>query len=206
LASRGLTDEEPVVARFRLGVVDDPLPGHEMYRGMLAIPYMRRAADGSWTVVSMRFRCIEPDCEHRGHGKYNTVPGDRPRLYNTVALVEQDDEIAITEGELDAVTATACGVPAVAVPGVEAWRDYFRPAFEGYETVYVLADNDIPKVYDGCPRCKGECRGHNPGMEFARRMAKELPNAKVIPMPSGEDVNSTVLLHGKTAFLERLGK
>src|SRR5690606_22396316 len=43
LASRGFQPGNTAVGKFRLGYVADPLPGHEMYRGMLAIPYLRRS-------------------------------------------------------------------------------------------------------------------------------------------------------------------
>lgn len=190
LAKRGLMGASVAkeVSRFRLGYVDEPLTGHEMYRGMLAIPYLRRDNDGQWSVVSIRFRCIREGCEHQNHGKYMSLPADRPRLYNTLALITEDDEIGMSEGELDALTASACGIPTVGVPGVEAWKDHFTEPFRGYETVYIFADGD------------------DPGMRFATSVAKKLPNAKIVPMPKGEDVNSTVLKHGKKAFLGRLGK
>lgn len=187
LAKRALNfpSVKPAVDKFMLGYVNDPLPGHEMFRGYLAIPYLRWSQEHGWAVVSIRFRCIQ-DHEHRGHGKYMTVAGDRPRLYNTLALLKESAVIAITEGELDAITAQVAGMPAVGVPGAQAWQSYFREPFLGYREVFVLADGD------------------EPGMQFAHTVAKELPNAKVIPMPPGEDVNSLVLTKGKQALLERI--
>jgi hypothetical protein len=177
----------PEAGQFRLGYVAEPLPGHEYYRGMLAIPYLRRSTDKGWSVVSIRFRCIE-DHEHHGHGKYNTIPGDKARLYNAIALTKENDRIAVTEGELDAVTASICGIPAVGLPGANSWQDYFREPFLGYQNVYVLADGD------------------EPGMRFAHSVGTHLPNAVTIPMPTGEDVNSFVLKNGKEALLERMPK
>jgi len=183
LATRGLTAPsiKDEVSQFRLGYVADPLPGHEMYRGMLAIPYLRWSQEHGWSVVSIRFRRIS------GEGsKYLTVAGDRPRLYNTLALLKKSSVIAITEGEIDAITAQACGIHTVGVPGAQAWRPHFREPFLGYRDVFVLADGD------------------GAGLKFAREVAKTLPNAKVIPMPSGEDVNSLVFSRGKQALLERI--
>jgi hypothetical protein len=187
LAARGLfgTSAERFVDKLRIGYVADPLPGHEMYRGMLCIPYLRQGHDRDWSVVSLRFRCIE-DHAHQGHGKYNTQPGDRPRLYNTRSLIQAHDTIAICEGEFDTITALAVGVEAVGVPGATSWQPHFRDPFLGYETVYVLADGD------------------EAGYRFARTIAETLPNAKIIPCPPGEDVNSLVVNHGKQALLERL--
>lgn len=171
--------------RFMLGYVADPLPGHEMFKGFLAVPYLRRSEEHDWATVSIRFRCIE-EHDHKGHGKYMTASGDRPRLYNTLALLRDSAKIAITEGEFDAITAQVCGLPAVGVPGAQAWQPHFREPFLGYRDVYILADGD------------------EAGMGFANTVASTLPNAKIIPMPPGEDVNSLVVLKGKEALMERL--
>lgn len=179
LASRGLSRKYQDL--FSLGYVEDPLPGHEMYRGMLAIPYLRPGG----LVASIRFRCIE-DHEHQFHGKYNTVPGDRPRMYNTQDLVTSQDVIAICEGEIDTITAHLCGIPAVGIPGVQLWKKHFREPFLGYESVFIFADGD------------------EPGRNFAASLKKDLPNGKVIPMPPGEDVNSFVLKHKAAGLKERI--
>lgn len=183
LQTRGLGWDsiKQAVNRFRLGYVGDPLPGHEQFRGFLAIPYLRWSADKEWAVVSMRFRRITGD-----GAKYLTVAGDRPRLYNTLALLKDTASIAITEGELDAITTTICGVDAVGVPGAQAWQPWFREPFLGYRNVFILADGD------------------DPGMAFATKVASTLPNGKIIPMPRGHDVNSLVSLKGKDALLERI--
>lgn len=188
LENRGLLRPavRPKTEAFRLGYVAEPHPGHEMYRGMLAIPYLRRGDNGDWSVVSLRFRCLE-DHEHKQHGKYNTTPGDRPRLFNTLALLRPNPTMLITEGEIDALTAQVYGFDAVAVPGATAWQPRFREPLLGYETVFILADGD------------------EPGMRFATNVAKELPNAKVIPCPQGEDVNSWITTpDGFAEFKERI--
>lgn len=187
LGKRGLgfPSIRPEVDKFMLGFVDDPLPGHEQYRGMLAIPYLRWSRKNGWAVVSIRFRCVL-DHDHRGHGKYMTQAGDRPRLYNTVALLKHSPIAAITEGEIDAMTAQVCGIPAVGVPGATSWKPYFAEPFLGYRDVFILADGD------------------EAGMQFAHHVAGELPNARIVPCPPGEDVNSLVISKGKQALLERI--
>lgn len=187
LATRGLRYDSvrAEVDRFMLGYVDEPLPGHEMFRGFMAIPYLRWSREHGWIVVSIRYRCIE-DHDHKGHGKYMTAPGDQTWLYNTLALLREVPEVAITEGEIDAITAQVAGIPAVGVPGATNWRPYMRELFLGYKTVYVLADGD------------------EAGMKFANSVAETLPNSRVIPMPPGEDVNSLVIGQGKQALLERM--
>ncbi|AXH46798.1 DNA primase [Mycobacterium phage Acolyte] len=179
LASRDLLD--PQVRPFGLGYVDDPLPGHEMYRGCLAIPYMRWSPWRNWSVAAIRYRRLDG-----GKPKYMTMPGDKPRLYNTAALTRYSRDMAITEGELDAITAELAGIPTVGVPGAQMWKAHFRELFLGYRNVNILADGD------------------EPGLEFAKSVAKTLPNARIIPMPDGEDVNSLVMTQGKDALLERI--
>ncbi|GAA1585704.1 toprim domain-containing protein [Nocardia ninae] len=170
-----------------LGFVAEPLPGHEDYSGFLAIPYLRTAADGVLSVVSIRFRCIATDCEHQGHGKYMTLAGDRPRLYNSADLLVPSRFILLTEGELDAIAAHRIGLPAVGIPGSTAWQPHFREPFLGYESAIIPADGD------------------KPGRKFAVQTSKHLPNSKVIYLPDGEDVNSLIMSEGPKAFKERLG-
>ncbi|MGW6624250.1 toprim domain-containing protein [Nocardia sp. NPDC055002] len=185
--SLGFPSIKEKMDRFMLGYVVDPLPGHEMYKGMLAIPYLRWSQEHGWAVVAIRFRCIEDhSCKALRHGKYQTMPGDRPRLYNTMALLETSPIIAITEGEIDAITASVCGIPTVGVPGATSWQQHFREPFLGYREVFILADGD------------------EPGLDFAKGIAKSLPNGKVIPCPPGEDVNSLVSKQGPKALMERI--
>jgi DNA primase len=177
---------------FRLGVVTNPLPGHEPYRGRLCIPYLTRAG-----VVSLRFRCIgteHPDIEDckdvPGHPKYLGLPGDTLRLFNPEALHKSTDHLVITEGEIDAITAVQAGLPAVGLPGVSALREYTPRMLKGYDRVYVLADNDD----------KGQ------GGEFSQRVAELVDNARVVFMPPGDDVNSFVCREGPDALLEKIGE
>ena len=61
------------------------------------------------------------------------------------------------------------------------WKPYFRELFLGYRNVNILADGD------------------EPGLEFAKAGGQAaLPNARIIPMPDGEDVNSLVNTQGKS--------
>jgi DNA primase len=152
---------------------------------MLAVPYVRWSHEHKWAVVSIRFRCLR-DHEHRGHGKYNTVAGDRPRLFNTAALLGRGVRIGITEGEIDAISAEACGIPAVGVPGAQSWQPHFREPFVGYREVLVFADGD------------------DAGLKFAETVVKSLSNAKAVLMPPGQDVNSVFVQGGRLALEERI--
>lgn len=182
LASRCLTD---AAEKFGLGVVSNPTPGHEMYRGMLSIPYVRFPTPDRWIVVSIRFRCIREGCTHDYHGKYNSLPGDSPRLYNTRALTVETQIVALCEGELDTISAELAGIPAVGVSGAEAWKPHFADTLLGYKEVVVLADGD------------------DAGKRFASYVQSVLPNARVVQMPG--DVNSVLVSEGRDGLRERIG-
>lgn len=177
LAERGLA-RAPGIERFALGYVDDPLEGHEPYRGWLAIPYLRPGA-----CASIRFRCLQ-DHEHEGHGKYMTPAGDQPWLYNTEAL--RGDRVGICEGELDAVTLTACGLPTVGVPGVEAWQESWTRLFEGFAEVLIVSDGDVP------------------GRKFSRRIAQGIETARIVELGEGQDANQYMNDYGVKALRQRV--
>lgn len=198
IKARGLDD---VADRFGLGFVGSALTGHEQRSGMLVIPYMR-PAQGLNGVATIRFRCIADACvrdedgnylaparkeKHQGHGKYLTVPGDMPRLFNTRALITTHPFIVITEGEMDAMAWESVGIPAIAYQGTSSWRDHFIPPLLGFGTVYIIADGD------------------KPGIEAAEKLAASLPNAKVIILGDGHDSNSFLHEYGAAALRERIG-
>lgn len=186
LASRGLLEESVAeeVNKYRLGYVRDPLPGFEQYVGMLAIPYLRRHPKHGWMCVSLRFRSLREGSKN----KYLTMGGDDVRLFNTPALRSANAVVGICEGEIDAITATLCGVPTVGVPGAGQWEDHWGPLFTDLKAVYVFADGD------------------EDGRKFARKMAKRFGNAVVIDCGDGRDVNSIYQDGGITAVQERIPK
>ena len=134
LAGRGI--DKAVATGHRLGVVADPMPGHERFRGWLAIPYLDK--DGQ--PLTIRFRCLQQH-DHRdlGHGKYMSLPDDIPRMFNIGAIHRAGDEIHVTEGELDALVLTKIGLPAVAVPGAHLWKPRHRVMLAGFNRVWVGA-------------------------------------------------------------------
>lgn len=175
LKERGI--EQETAKRFRLGFVDDPAPGHENYRGCLAIPYLTP----SGSVVSIRFRTLPP-----AEKKYLTVAGDTPRLYNTEALERGSRAICLTEGEIDCLVAEISGLPTVGIPGATHWKSVFSRLLAHYEAVYVLSDDD------------------KAGKSFAESVGKDLSNVRNVPMTGG-DVNSFFLEHGAEALRKKVG-
>lgn len=174
LAQRGITPE--VTQAFRLGVVTSPLVGDEQYRGRLAVPYLTPSG-----VINFTFRCLQhADCKAVNCVKYLAPPGDR-NLFNVLDLAKPGQVICVAEGELDAITLSMCGLPAVGVPGVESWKPHWGRCLEDFSTIYVFADGD------------------KAGRKFAAFMAKEA-RARPVRLPDGEDVNSLYVKGGSGAL------
>lgn len=174
LEGRGISLQ--VANTFRLGVVEHPQSSHEQFVGRLAIPYITRTG-----VVDIRFRSIGPQ-----EPKYLGIPGARTHLYNVLSTVTAGDFIAVCEGEIDTITLTACGIPAVGVPGVNNWKKHYSRILQDFETVYVFADGD------------------QPGQDFAKHLAREVSATKIIQMPDGEDVNSMFCKYGADVLRSKL--
>ncbi|WP_424215698.1 toprim domain-containing protein [Streptomyces sp. BI20] len=192
---RGLASQAAVLG---IGYVAYPVTGHEKHLGRLAIPYVRPAG-GEHAVATIRFRCINETCTkhpdgswrddewHEGHGKYQSLPGSKPLLYNTRALIKPSRYIGISEGEFDAGSVETADIPCAGVPGVSSWRDHFDPAFLGYETVFAFMDGD------------------EPGEKFVNMLAERLHN--VVPIFLGKkcDPNKFVNEFGPLALRQKCG-
>jgi DNA primase len=152
---------------------------------MLSIPYLTKAG-----VVTIRFRRIDLDPENPGDGpKYRSLPADPPRPFNVNDLLDPGPVICVTEGEFDAMTAKqATRLPVIGWPGVSSWRDKYARLLKGYDVVYGLADGDD----------KGQ------GVEFMERIAEDVENFRIVPMPPGYDVNKYVMEYGPEALAKRL--
>lgn len=187
LKSRALDPTSEALASFRLGYVEDPVTGHERFRSRLAIPYLTAAG-----ITSIRFRAVGSDTDAP---KYLSLPGEEARIFNPLALARSEPYICVCEGELDAITATAAGLPAIGIPGASMWKPYFGRALRWYQAVYVLADSDDKVRRDG----------KRSGAEFADLIASQVKNVLVVPMPQGHDVNSFYIENGPEALRERLG-
>ena len=186
LESRGL-GSSPSIETLRFGVVRSPRPEHERMRGRLAIPFIGPKGN----IYDIRFRCIDPH-DHKDKEvdcpKYLGCDGVDTRLYNTRALMAPTDYIFLTEGEIDAATLTACGWPAVGVPGANNFKKHYARMLAGFSRVVLIADGD----------------------EAGRKLAQKVQSAlrsscHVMFAPHNQDVNSLFLERGKdglAAFLK----
>ena len=172
-----------------LGLVRNPLPGHEGMEGYLAIPYLTNRGP-----VNMNFRCVQNhNCkEIPNHSKYRKRKGSPVNLFGVQSVAWATDWIVVTEGEIDALIWQQIGVPALAVPGAENWKDYWANLLEDFSRVYLAEDGD------------------NAGKDLWVAMSEHVDqsNTMVIRMrmPDGEDTNSMYLKHGKDYLLGRIKK
>ena len=174
LADRGISKE--VADQYLLGTIVLPVAGHENYKGWLSIPYLTVMGH----CVGFKFRRLD-----EGKPKYGAPLGQKGHLYNVSDIILSSEYIAVCEGELDTISASAIlGVPAVGVPGVQAWKAHFNRMFTGYGRVYVIGDNDLKDD------------GTNPGAEFSRMVAQEIGNATIVSLPAGMDLNDLYLAKG----------
>lgn len=175
LAGRGITLEQ--ATHVRLGVVSEPLTGHEAYVNRLSIPYITRSG-----VVDLRFRSMD-----LSEPKYMGMAGATTHLYNVSAFFRATSYISICEGEIDTITLdTICGIPAVGVPGVNNWKKHYTRLLQDFDKVFLFADGD------------------NAGSDFGKSLSRELGNLVVVNMPDGEDVNSMYRLHGADYFTNKI--
>jgi DNA primase len=175
LAGRGITMEQ--ATRARLGVVLEPLTGHEAYLNRLAIPYITRSG-----VVDIRFRSMD-----LSEPKYMGMAGATTHLYNVGAFFRATSFISICEGEIDTITLdTVCGIPAVGVPGVNNWKKHYTRLLQDFDKVFLFADGD------------------SAGADFAKSLSRELSNLVVVSMPESEDVNSMYRLNGVDYFQQKI--
>ncbi|XVU22570.1 toprim domain-containing protein [Actinoplanes sp. CA-054009] len=120
--------------------------------------------------------------------KMLSVAGDIHRPYNPADLERRESFVCIAEGEWDAMIAHQDGLPCIGIQGVNGWKPDFRRLFTGYKAVYILADNDD----------KGQ------GGDFAEKVAATIPNARVVMMPEGHDVNSWYIQNGPGSVRARV--
>ena len=183
LDGRGIS--EVVAARYQLGTITDPIEGHQMYQGWISIPYITALG----LCVGFKFRRLDD-----GKPKYGAPIGQKSHLFNVSATMASSKSIVICEGEFDAMVMEAnCNIPAVGVPGVAAWKPFYTKLFGGFDTVYVVGDNDIKED------------GSNPGMEFSRRVAGEIPSSQIVQLPPGMDITDFYLANGKDATANLVG-
>jgi DNA primase len=190
LRSRGIGAQ--IAGTYRLGVLRNPLLGHEQFKDRLAIPYITPHG-----IVTFSFRCLKDhvckdtvlwvDSKGREHfcPKYRAPEGMERTLYNVLDFKKETDTIYICEGEIDALTLSSCGFAAVAIPGVKQWKPFFTRCFLDYQQIYVVADGD------------------EAGYRLGAFLSTEI-KARAVRPPKGQDVNSIFSKGGSRAVQQWL--
>jgi DNA primase len=174
LEGRGISKD--VAEQFSLGTVTQPAVGHEQFENWISIPYI--TAMGVCT--SVKFRRLDD-----GKPKYGQPTGQKLHLYNVSDILADTQKIVVCEGELDTIIMSGIlGIAAVGVPGVAAWKPFYSKLFTGFDTVYVVGDNDVKED------------GSNPGAEFSKRVASEVVNSQIVQLPPGMDITDYYLEYG----------
>ena len=163
--ARGVSEESRNT--FRLGLCEDPIPGHEQYEGMICIPYL----DSIGRVLKVRFRRLSGDGP-----KYMDLPHEHSRMFNTKAILNADRELHATEGEIDAIILEQLGYHAVALPGATQWQKHHPKMLAGFERIYAWGDPD------------------SAGAEFNERILTSMRQAQAVKL--NEDVNDLFLSAG----------
>lgn len=183
LVARGISKEAAQYAQ--LGQITGDYAPHSSYAGWLSIPYIV-VGEG---VVGFKFRRLG-----EGNPKYGAPTNQKSHLYNVRDLEEESDVLVICEGEFDTlIVSQILKVPAVGCPGVASWKQHFGKMVVGYDRVLIVGDND------------DKADGTNPGQDFARRVAQEVPNSQIVQLPSGMDITDCYLTEGPDKLRERLG-
>lgn len=175
LTGRGITDGG-VIEMARLGVVDSPEAGHEIFCNRLMIPYMDMLG-----VCGIKFRCMQPhNCKENNCPKYLALPGQEISIYNIIDADSTRDTIHITEGELDCLILKHVFPedPVVGVPGTDLWKAHHPFHFGGFERVLLWMDGD------------------QAGRGLGNRIRKDVRNSETVPVPNGLDVTDLYLKVG----------
>jgi hypothetical protein len=179
LAGRAIDLE--VARSVGLGVVRDPIPGHEGLEGRLAIPYLTPSGP-----VNMNFRCMaDHNCKEHGHQKYMTWSGLETTLWGVQFLGQAGDYIAVAEGEIDALSSNIAGVPCVGISGAEKWKEHWNNVFEDFTRVYVWQEGD------------------EAGKRFGDMLVREV-GAIRLALPAKEDVNSILVGQGPEVLRSKI--
>jgi len=165
LLSRGLTEQ--TIADFKIG---EQLVSGKAYA---VFPFIRNGE-----LVNVKYRNPDDKKDMRQEG------GAEPCLFGWHLVDPKAREIAICEGEIDAMTLHQCGVPALSVnagAGNHQWIESDWELLERFSTIYVMFDMDEP--------------GQKGAAEVIKRLGLE--RCKRVSLPA-KDAND-YLLEGATS-------
>ena len=161
LHARGVS-RDTAISRH-LGLVSEPAPGHERFKGWLSIPYVTKAG-----IVAIKFRCCKDhDCKAEGCQRYDAPAGQKAKLYGAADLANGGEVAAVVEGEFKAmIVKQELGIPAVSTSAGQ-WMEHWSRTLADFDRVLVIADND------------------DAGLKHAKdKVLKSLPQGRLVVPPS----------------------
>ena len=154
----------------------------------ITVPIWRPAAPTGrgWSERAVLQGLLRLRLDRTGHPKVTAVPGTRLGLL-PLPVWTREERVLLVEGPSDMLAARSAGLPAIAVPGANAWRSEWASALDGHRVVVVM----------DCDR---------PGRQAAARIAEDLERRGIVAgirdlaprRQDGYDV-SDWLREGKTA-------
>jgi len=145
---------------------------------VIVFPYFDgTVTDGKPIACHIKYMAIDRDLD--GKKKMWSSDGTKRCLFGKLGVGENDSQIVITEGEIDALTYQSMGIPAVSVPnGVadQEWIEIDWEWLERFEKIFISTDMDEV--------------GREAADKFARRLG--LHRSYIVTLPH-KDANDGVL-------------
>jgi DNA primase len=152
----------------------------------LVFPYIRQGLP-----VFIKTRCLlsKDEADRREIPRFLNTGGLVPCLWNHDAVAGAD-EVLITEGEIDALSAIVMGFAAVGLPGWSHWKDAWTKDFIGKD-VFLVLDADAA--------------GQKGTADIAKRFMKAgLPCPRQLTLTEGQDLNDALHEFMKDGKAERM--
>lgn len=111
-------------------------------------------------------------------------------LHSVRKMIEEQDKIIVCEGQMDAISVTEAGVPAVSIMGSKISEDQLKQIAKLTNNIYMLFDSD---------------RAGEEGLISAFKMISDLDLDSVfysVVLPSGKDPDEYIKNHGVESFLK----
>lgn len=137
----------------------------------ITIPYLNPPLDDKVSVRMVRRRHLT------GNIKYTTPKHGGTHLYGIVYT--SSPKVCICEGEFDSLILRQMGYPAVAIPGVNAFKPEWRYLFAWTEELTVIMDGDEA--------------GRSAAGKLASILGPVVGTMRVARLPEGKDINDLYL-------------
>ena len=138
---------------------------------VLVFPYYHQGKP-----VFIKTRCLlsKDEADSRGIMRFLNTAGKVPCLWNHDAVAAAD-QVIITEGEIDALSAVMMGLVGVGLPGWSHWKDAWTKGFTGKDVILVL---------------DADAAGKKGTTDIAKRFMKAgLPCPREWKLDAGKDLN-----------------